>query len=86
VWTNTRDFLAFIIFWSLSLIAIWFPVQKIRILFTVKSFIVPVAGVALFIWSLVKAKGFGPIVHQGSTVEGRDQISSTNKKEKTLFR
>jgi NCS1 family nucleobase:cation symporter-1 len=69
--TNTRDFVGFIVFWALSLIAIWFPVQKIRILFTVKSIIVPVAAVAFFIWTLVKAKGLGPVIHQPGTLTGR---------------
>ncbi|CAF3115429.1 unnamed protein product [Rotaria sp. Silwood2] len=68
--TNTRDFVGFIIFWTLSLIAIWFPVQKIRILFTVKSIVVPVAAIAFFIWTLVKAKGLGPVVHQRGTLTG----------------
>ncbi|MCJ1428818.1 hypothetical protein MMC29_006729 [Sticta canariensis] len=68
--TNTRDFLSFFLFWLCSLPAIWFPVHKIRHLFTVKAFFVPVAGVAYFIWAIVKAHGIGPIVHQGSTKSG----------------
>lgn len=44
--TNTRDFVAFLLFWVGSLPAIWFPVHKVRHLFTVKAFIVPVAGIA----------------------------------------
>ncbi|CAF1214159.1 unnamed protein product [Adineta ricciae] len=68
--TNTKDFIGFIIFWSLSLIAIWFPVQKIRILFTVKSIIVPIAAFIFFVWTLVKAKGLGPVVHQPGTLHG----------------
>ncbi|CAF3610843.1 unnamed protein product [Rotaria sp. Silwood1] len=77
--TNTRDFVGFIVFWTLSLIPIWFPVQKIRILFTVKSIIVPVAAVAFFIWTLVKAKGFGPVVHQPGTL-----IVDENRKQQIL--
>jgi NCS1 family nucleobase:cation symporter-1 len=68
---NTRDFVGFITFWTLSLIAIWFPVQKIRVLFTVKAIVVPVAAVVFFIWTLVKAKGLGPVVHQPGTLTGR---------------
>lgn len=41
--TNSRDFLSFFLFWFCSLPAIWFPVHKIRHLFTVKAYIVPVA-------------------------------------------
>ena len=69
--TNTRDLIGFIVFWTLSLIAIWFPVHKIRVLFTVKSVVVPVAAIAFFIWTLVKAKGLGPVIHQPGTLTGR---------------
>ncbi|UJR38310.1 hypothetical protein I4U23_030980 [Adineta vaga] len=62
--TNTRDFIGFIIFWSLSNIAIWFPAQKMRYLFTVKAIVVPMAGLLFFVWVVVKAKGFQPILQQ----------------------
>lgn len=68
--TNTRDYLSFFLFWLCSLPAIWFPVHKIRHLFTAKSFFVPPAGVAFFIWAIVKAHGIGPIVKQGATKSG----------------
>ena len=68
--TNTRDFASFVIFWLCSLPAIWFPVHKIRHLFTVKAFLVPCAGIAFFIWSIVRAHGIGPIVHQPATKSG----------------
>ena len=70
--TNTRDYLSFFLFWLCSLPAIWFPVHKIRHLFTVKAYFVPTAGVAYFIWTIVKAKGIGPIVHQPGTAQGSD--------------
>ncbi|KAK0104131.1 hypothetical protein ONS96_005227 [Cadophora gregata f. sp. sojae] len=68
--TNTRDFVSFLIFWLLSLPAIWFPVHKIRHLFTVKAYVVPTAGIAFFIWAIVRAKGIGPIVKQPNTSHG----------------
>ncbi|CAF4609064.1 unnamed protein product [Rotaria sp. Silwood2] len=55
--TNTRDFIGFMIFWSLSNIGPWFPIQKMRHLFTVKAIIVPIAGILFFIWVVVAAKG-----------------------------
>ncbi|CAF1295515.1 unnamed protein product [Adineta steineri] len=64
--TNTRDFIGFMIFWSLSNIAIWFPVYKMRHLFTVKAIVVPIAGIFFFIWVVVKAKGIGAILHQST--------------------
>lgn len=68
--TNTRDFLSFFLFWLISLPAIYPPVHKIRHLFTVKSYVVPTAGLAFFIWSLVRAKGAGPVIRQPATIRG----------------
>ncbi|KAK4998129.1 uracil permease, partial [Elasticomyces elasticus] len=68
--TNTRDFVSFFLFWFFSLPAIWFPVHKIRHLFTVKAYFVPSAGIAFFIWAVVRAHGIGPIVHQPSKLHG----------------
>ena len=62
--------IAFVLFWVGSLPFIWFPVHKIRHLFTVKSIVAPIGGIALFIWCIVRAGGVGPIVKQGSTATG----------------
>ncbi|KAF2103864.1 uracil permease [Rhizodiscina lignyota] len=70
--TNVVMFVSFFLFWVGSLPAIWFPVHKIRHLFTVKAYFVPTAGIAFFIWALVRAKGAGPVIHQKSTVTGSD--------------
>ncbi|KAI1613195.1 NCS1 family nucleobase:cation symporter-1 [Exophiala viscosa] len=70
--TNTRDFVGFFIFWVVSLPAIWFPVHKIRHLFTVKAYFVPVAGIVFFGWAIGRAKGIGPIVHQPATSHGSE--------------
>lgn len=68
--TTTKDFLSFFIFWLCSLPAIWFPVHQIRHLFTVKSFVVPTAGISFFIWAVVRAHGIGPILHQPAEAHG----------------
>ncbi|CAL3972778.1 unnamed protein product [Diplocarpon coronariae] len=68
--TTTRDFVAFFIFWLISLPALWFPVHQIRHLFTIKAYAVPVAGMSFFIWAVVRAHGLGPIVHQPATSSG----------------
>ncbi|KAL9108250.1 MAG: hypothetical protein Q9227_006988 [Pyrenula ochraceoflavens] len=68
--TTTRDFLSFFLFWAGSLPAIWFPVHKIRHLFTVKAYFVPAAGIAYFGWAIARAGGVGPIVHQPSKLHG----------------
>jgi NCS1 family nucleobase:cation symporter-1 len=71
---TTIQFVSFFLFWAGSLIAIWFPVEKIRHLFTVKAFFVPTAGLAFFIWAIVRAHGIGPIIHQGGTAKGSSQV------------
>lgn len=70
--TQTNHFVAFFLFWVGSLPAIWFPVHKIRHLFTVKAYFVPVCGIAFFIWAIVKAKGIGPIVKLPNKAQGSD--------------
>ncbi len=44
--------------------------HKIRHLFTVKAYFVPCAGIAFFIWAIVRAGGVGPIVRQPATLSG----------------
>ncbi|ROT42939.1 hypothetical protein SODALDRAFT_269706 [Sodiomyces alkalinus F11] len=70
--TSTPYFVSFFIFWFLSLPAIWFPVHTIRHLFTVKSYVVPAAGIAFLIWTVVRAGGVGPIIRQPARVSGSE--------------
>lgn len=70
--TNTRDFVSFFIFWLIQLPAIYPPVHKIRHLFTAKAYVVPTAGIAFFIWALVRAKGAGPVIKAPSTIRGNE--------------
>ncbi|PHH85303.1 hypothetical protein CDD83_621 [Cordyceps sp. RAO-2017] len=70
--TSTPDFVSFFLFWLCSLPAIWFPVHKIRHLFTVKAYFVPPAAVALLVWAVVRAGGAGPVVRQGNAVHGSE--------------
>lgn len=68
--TTTFEFMCFFLFSLCSLPALWFPVEKIRHLFTVKSCLVPIAGIGFLIWTIKKAGGIGPIVHQPATISG----------------
>ena len=68
--TNTRDFVSFFLFWAGSLPFLWFPVHKIRHLFTVKAYVVPAAGITFFVWAVVRADGIGPVVQQGAKAQG----------------
>lgn len=70
--TSTPDYVSFFIFWLCSLPAIWFPVHKIRHLFTFKAYFVPPAGIAFLIWAVVRAGGLGPVVSKSNTVHGSD--------------
>jgi NCS1 family nucleobase:cation symporter-1 len=70
--TNTVAFVSFFLFWAGSLPFIYPPVQKIRHLFTVKAYFVPTAGIAFFIWAVVRAKGLGPIVKQQGNAHGSE--------------
>ncbi|KAK7403979.1 uracil permease [Neonectria punicea] len=70
--TTTADFVSFFLFWFLSLPAIWFPVHKIRHLFTVKAYIVPCAGIAYLAWAVSRAGGIGPIIKQKNTKHGSE--------------
>lgn len=68
--TTTFEFLCFFLFCLCSLPALWFPVHKIRHLFTVKAYLVPIAGIGFLIWTIKKAGGIGPVVHQPKSIEG----------------
>ncbi|KAF3076598.1 hypothetical protein CFAM422_001715 [Trichoderma lentiforme] len=70
--TNTPEYVSFVIFWVCSLPALWFPVHKVRHLFTVKAYFVPVAGIAFLIWACVRAGGVGPIIRQPATIHGSE--------------
>lgn len=67
---TTFKYLAFFLFWLCSLPAIWFPPHQIRHLFTFKSYVVPVAGITFLVWTLVKAHGAGPVIHEKSKLHG----------------
>ncbi|KAK2462998.1 hypothetical protein APHAL10511_004985 [Amanita phalloides] len=70
--TTTRDFMCFFLFWLISLPALWFPIHRIRHLFTIKAVIAPIAGIVFFIWCIVKAHGIGPILSRPATIHGSD--------------
>lgn len=69
---NTFEYLSFFLFWLFSLPALYFPPHQIRHLFTIKSYVVPVAGISFLVWTLVKAKGAGPVIHEKSKLHGSD--------------
>ncbi|KAF9886533.1 hypothetical protein FE257_011304 [Aspergillus nanangensis] len=69
---TTMEFTSFFLFWLGSLPALWFPIYKIRHIFTAKAYISPACAIAFFIWAIVRANGMGPIIHQPNTAHGSD--------------
>lgn len=70
--TSTPDYVSFVIFWLFSLPALWFPVHRLRHLFTFKAYLVPLAAIAFLAWALVRAHGIGPIINQRNKIHGSD--------------
>ena len=70
--TTTFEFMCFFLFCLCSLPALYFPPHKIRHLFTVKAYLVPIAGVGFLIWTIKKAGGIGPVVHQPRSIHGSE--------------
>lgn len=68
--TNGLGVLSFFLFWFFSLPAIWLPPHQLRHLFTAKAYVVVIGGVAFLAWTIVKADGIGPVVHQHSQING----------------
>jgi NCS1 family nucleobase:cation symporter-1 len=69
---TTKQFVSFLLFWLLSLPALWFPIYKIRHLFTVKAYFSPACAIAFFGWAIARAHGLGPIITRPNTAQGSD--------------
>lgn len=66
--TDTVHIMCFFLFWLIQLPGIWFPLHKVRHLYTIKGVIAPIAGVLFTVWVAVKAgSGAGPVMKQGSS-------------------
>ncbi|CAO3610697.1 unnamed protein product [Cunninghamella echinulata] len=72
---TVKAFLGFFLFSLVSLIPIWYPTERIRHLFTIKSIFVPIAAIALFIWAVVNCGGLGPIVEQPATFKSTGEAT-----------
>ncbi|SPO28761.1 probable uracil permease [Ustilago trichophora] len=67
---TTMDFVSFFLFSLISLPLVCIHPSKIRFFFNFKSIVVPIAAIAFFVWSIVDAKGLGPIIHQPAKLTG----------------
>ncbi|KAJ5497610.1 hypothetical protein N7463_009597 [Penicillium fimorum] len=69
---TTKQFVSFLVFWLLSLPALWFPINKVRHLFTVKAYFSPACAIVFFAWAIARAHGLGPITDQSNHAHGSD--------------
>jgi NCS1 family nucleobase:cation symporter-1 len=60
----------FLLFWLLNMYVIYLGVESIRKLLVFKAIFLPVATLALLIWAVNAAGGFGPILNQPATLQG----------------
>lgn len=68
--TTTAYMVAFIIYWILSLPVTWVPIHQLRWLFGAKAIVGPIAGFALFGWSIKNAGGMGPVFSRPARLSG----------------
>ncbi|KAF6812068.1 NCS1 nucleoside transporter [Colletotrichum sojae] len=57
---TSAELLCFFLFIIVQMPLLWLHVSSLRYMFMVKTVIMPIFGLTLFIWALVAAKGFGP--------------------------
>lgn len=62
--------ICFLLFWLLNMYVIYRGVESIRKLLVFKAIFLPIATIALLIWAVNAAGGFGPIFHQQNSMEG----------------
>lgn len=67
---SRNDFVSFLLFWLIQFPTTWVSPQNIRHLFTAKAVAMPVAAFGLFGWTVSRAGGLGPIVHQPAKLHG----------------
>ncbi|MBS1731775.1 MAG: NCS1 family nucleobase:cation symporter-1 [Bacteroidetes bacterium] len=61
--------ICFFVFWALNMFIIYLGVDSIKKLLVFKAFFLPIAALALLVWAIIAAKGFGPILNQPSKFE-----------------
>jgi NCS1 family nucleobase:cation symporter-1 len=75
--TTSVDLLCFFLFWIISLPFLYIHVSKLRWLFFAKMILMPITGLALFIWCLVVGHGFGPVFNQPTKITSGRTIAFT---------
>jgi NCS1 family nucleobase:cation symporter-1 len=73
---TSAQLLCFFIFVLLQLPLLYVSVPKLRYLFMVKTVVMPIFGLTLFIWALVAAKGFGPVFSKPTKIaDGKTSVA-----------
>jgi NCS1 family nucleobase:cation symporter-1 len=70
---TTGGMIGFVIFWVIMCFFLVIPVPKMRGLVYAKVFVFFICAIAMLAWTVTKAGGLGPVVHQGSTVHGSER-------------
>lgn len=63
---GTGPAIAFLLFWSLNMVVVFYGVEIIRRLLVVKAIFLPLAALALLFWAISAGNGLGPILAQPS--------------------
>ncbi|KAJ7655050.1 NCS1 nucleoside transporter family [Mycena polygramma] len=72
---TSSELLCFFIFYIIQLPLLFIHISKLRHLFMLKVFIMPIFGFALFGWAVGKAHGFGPIFTQKTQVSSSSPVA-----------
>lgn len=63
---ETGPALAFMLFWCLNMLVVYYGIESIRKLLVFKALFLPLAALALLLWAIKSADGLGPILAQPS--------------------
>ena len=63
---ETGPALAFMLFWCLNMLVVYYGIESIRKLLVFKALFFPLAALALLLWAINAADGLGPILAQPS--------------------
>lgn len=75
--TTTQAWLGFFIFWLISLLTIYPPIEKARYFFHAKAIIAPAGGIAFLAWAIAKSGGGGNLIHAKATLTGGAAVFPT---------
>lgn len=70
--TTTFQFMCYFLFSLFSLPFIYCRPQTVRHLFTAKAYFCSTAGIAFLVWTIVRAHGIGPVIHEQTALSTSD--------------